>query len=144
MGLRVLHLDSFGTFSLDDAALRALAVAWSSLETLWMHHDEWPHPLGITFRGLARLVGLCPRLERLALAFDVTDADSSFLEDEEFKALGVLYALNSSVNDAWRWRDAPRVAALLWRLFPRLERVFGSDSQLWNDVYFQLGELRGA
>ncbi|KAH7906112.1 hypothetical protein BJ138DRAFT_670798 [Hygrophoropsis aurantiaca] len=153
-GLRVLHIDSVGTFSLDDVALHALAAAWPNLETLWLHHTKWPHPLGITFRGLAWLIGLCPCLEQLALAFDVTDADSGFLEDEEFKALGgasgsianhaihVLYALNSSVRGAWLWRDAARVAVLLRRLFPRLEKVLGSAFRLWEDVNIHLPVLR--
>ncbi|KAH7905453.1 hypothetical protein BJ138DRAFT_772702 [Hygrophoropsis aurantiaca] len=138
--LRVLQIESFGTFSLDDEALKAFAMAWPNLETLWLYHSIWPRPLGITFQGLSHLVKFCPNLKRLALAFDATNVYfvGGELQDASNHTIKLLYALNSPLS------DPGSVARLLKCLFPRLKRVFNSGAEaawLWDDVNDRLPAL---
>ncbi|KAH7906721.1 hypothetical protein BJ138DRAFT_1182922 [Hygrophoropsis aurantiaca] len=120
--LRVLKIERFGTFALDDEALKVFAMAWPNLEILRLEHNIWPRPLGITFRGLSHLVRFCPNLKHLTLAFDATKTECT---QEELGgasncAIKWLDLLNSPLS------DVGVVAALLKCLFPQLERCIHS------------------
>ncbi|KAH7925147.1 hypothetical protein BV22DRAFT_1129254 [Leucogyrophana mollusca] len=141
--LRVLEMDSFCTFFFDDEALTEMALAWPNLETLWLYRKRWEVPSGITFQGLFSLVQLCPKLNRLALAFDATAMDSalpiSYLNKVSNHAVKHLHVMDTHLD------DPPVVALALLSLFAGLERVHYSDgelAELWDEVNVMLAEYR--
>ncbi|KAH7906621.1 hypothetical protein BJ138DRAFT_1162236 [Hygrophoropsis aurantiaca] len=99
--LRILEIERFGTFALDNEALKIFAMAWPNLEILRLDHNVWPPPFGITFRGLSHLVKSCPNLKGLDLAFDATKTD--YTEEElggaSNRAITLLGVFNSPLSD---------------------------------------------
>ncbi|KAH7929967.1 hypothetical protein BV22DRAFT_1116525 [Leucogyrophana mollusca] len=71
--LRTLNIDPSCAFSLDDAALAEMAIAWPNMEDLGLGTAYgWRAPSKITLQGLIPLLRNCPKLMYLGIVIDAT------------------------------------------------------------------------
>ncbi|GBE80900.1 hypothetical protein SCP_0306210 [Sparassis crispa] len=142
--MRIIQIQSPSSFEVDNLALERMARAWPQLYIL-MLQISWVESIEVTFKGLARLVTLCPKLTRLSIAIN---AESDDLDSDALAALvpnshmRKLDLMNSTFG------KMDMVASCLVTLFPRLDRVDGCRGGLIEDggrsmdsytYYLQLG-----
>ncbi|EGO04072.1 hypothetical protein SERLA73DRAFT_158433 [Serpula lacrymans var. lacrymans S7.3] len=150
--LRILSLETFYSFSLDDNALKEIGSAFPLLAELSLTADRGSNRHSkISVNGLITLLGLCPHLTSLSLTIDATRVDD--IEPERRPGGGI-----SNLNiDTLRLNDSkinhPRiVAAILFDVLPYVD-VFAwewgahfdeSDAEIYRPRWVEVQALLGA
>ncbi|KAK7020358.1 hypothetical protein R3P38DRAFT_1204381 [Favolaschia claudopus] len=133
--LRSISIVSHLGFNLNDEELKAIALAWPRLQSLWLAIGEYaPYQApGLSLRSLSILAQYCVSLNYLKLSFDATsvpEIDSAFNGTHPIPQLALR---KLDVDRSLISAPSIYVARFLSSLFPNLVAIFTARTFMDND-----------
>ncbi|EIW79304.1 hypothetical protein CONPUDRAFT_145378 [Coniophora puteana RWD-64-598 SS2] len=132
--LHSLTIDTSRSTTLDDVALLNIGKAWPQLSFLHINPQSgWIIPSNVTLKGLASLLGLCPKLENLALAIKTDNNDDG---DDDDRASNYITSRLDTLNvldSELATDDVLEVASFMSDVVPNLGCLIAWDGMLIDE-----------